>query len=106
MREHIRALAVLTAVSAGLVAISCKAALSQQADRPKLAVTNIGLSVIGEGFYNANVNVVLQRTGNPQINFGFFFQRVRSLDEVYEKLRPAVDDLADELKHAEIVIPH
>ncbi len=81
-------------------------ALSQALDQAKLTVSNIGLGSTGEGYYNANVNLTLQRAGNPQINFNISFQHVKSLDEIYAKLRPAVDDLADELKHAEIVIPH
>lgn len=87
-------------------ALFSNAALSQSAGQSKLTVSNIGLSSTGDGYYNANVNLMLQRSNNAQVNFGVFFQHVKSLEEIYGKLRPAVDDLPDELKHAEIVIPH
>ena len=88
--------AILTSVAFGQTAKT----------QPKLTVSNINFSSTGDGFYSANVNLTLQRTNNPQVNFNLSFQHVKSLDEVYAELRPAVDGLADELKHAEIVIPH
>jgi hypothetical protein len=81
-------------------------AFGQSVDRPKLSVSNIVLNLTGDGYYNASVNLTLQRTNNPQVNFNLYFPHVKSLDDLYAKLRPAVDDLADELKHAEIIIPH
>jgi hypothetical protein len=90
----------------GLPVLIHAPAFAQAADQPKLTVSNIGLNSTGDGYYNANVNLTLQRANNPQVNFGLYFQHIKTLDELYAKLRPAVDDLAGELKRAEIVIPH
>ncbi|HXW25920.1 MAG TPA: hypothetical protein VEK73_14345 [Xanthobacteraceae bacterium] len=100
------ALALYLAASLGFAGISASSALSKTPDQAKLTIGSIGLNPTGDGYYNANVNLTLQRANNPQVNFNIFFQHVKSLDELYVKLRPAVDDLADELKHAEIIIPH
>ena len=89
-----------------LGAVLTSAAFGQTAIRPKLTISNISLGAIPDGYYNANVNLTLERTNNPQVNFNAYFPHVKSLDELCTKLRPAVDNLADELKHAEIVVPH
>ncbi|MGO8932428.1 MAG: hypothetical protein ACLQDA_01840 [Terracidiphilus sp.] len=94
------------AVFLGLTVLSGNLAYSQTPDQPKLTIGSISLGSTGDGSYNANVNLALQRTGNPQVSFNLSFQHVRTLDEVYAKLRPAVDHLADELKNAHDDFPH
>ncbi len=92
-----------TAVYALLVlGLAASSAYCQTATEPKLMVAAINLnSPTPDGFYNAGVNVILQRGGNnPQVGFNLSFQHIRTLDELYAKLKPAVDQLADELKIA------
>jgi hypothetical protein len=80
-------------------------AYPQSVAKAKLTISNIGLNPIADGFYNASVNLVLQRPGSPQVNFGIFVQHVKTLDEVYDKVRPEAERLVDELKNADIEIP-
>lgn len=101
-----RALILGATASLALAVISSSSALSQTPDRPKVIIGNINFNPTPDGFYNVNVGLYLQRTNNPQVNFNVSVQHVRSLDEVYDKLRPTVDDLSEELKHAEIEKPH
>ncbi len=94
------------AVSIALAAISSNSAFSQALERPKLSIGNIIFNAPQDGFYDVNVNLYVRRTDNPQINFSVLIQHVRSLDEVYDKLKPAVDQLADELRKAEFNRPN
>lgn len=98
------ALILYLAMSLGFAAISSNSAFSQTPE-PRLTVGNVNFSPTTDGIYNVSVNLGLQRPNNSQIGFGIYIQHVKTLDDVYEKLRPAVDDLADELKHAKIEIP-
>lgn len=87
-------------------AISTDKAFSQTPDRSQLTVGNINFNPTSDGVYDANVGLYLRRPNSPQINFNVNIQRVKTLDEVYDKLRATVDHLADELKNAEIEKPH
>ncbi len=84
-----------------LTAFSTSSAYCQTPE-PKLTIANVNFtSPTSDGFYNAYVGLNLQRGGsNPDISFGLQFNHVRTLDEVYDKLKPAVDQLSDELKAA------
>jgi len=93
------------AASIALASISSNSAFSQVLERPKLSIGNIIFSAPQDGFYDVNVNLYVRRTNNPQINFSVLIQHVRSLEEVYDRLKPAVDQLADELKKAEFERP-
>lgn len=88
-----------------LAAVSSNSAFSQTPDQPRLTIGSVSFNPTTDGFYDASVGLRLQRASNPQINFSIYLQHVKTLDEVYDKLRPAVDDLAEELKHAKIEIP-
>jgi hypothetical protein len=81
-------------------------AWSQTPVKPKLSISYVNLNPIEDGFYNGNVGLQLQRTDSPQVNFNLNIQHVKTLDEVYSKVRPAVDHLADELKNADDIFPH
>lgn len=83
-----------------LLFVSISSAKSEEINRPRLTINNVNFSMIGEGDYNANVSLLLQRADSPQISFNIFLQHVRSLDDVYARVRPAVDTLADELRNA------
>jgi hypothetical protein len=83
-----------------LLFVTVSGAKSEEANRPRLTINNINFSTLGEGDYNANVSVLLQRADSPQVNFNIFLQHVRSLDDVYGRVRPAIDALADELRNA------
>jgi hypothetical protein len=85
------------------LALSGGAAYCQTAGTPKLTLGNVTFyAPTPDGFYTSNVNLSLDRgpPNNPQVSFGIVIPHVRTLDEVYEKLKPAVDDLANELKTA------
>ena len=97
---------ILLAVALGLSTISTDAAFSESSGESKLAIGNIVLNPMPDGLYTANVNLYLRRGNSPQINFSVSVQRVKTIDEVYDKLRPSVDHLADELRNAEIERPH
>lgn len=104
----VRKTALILGITVGfaLAVGSSSSVLSQTPDQPKLTIGYINFSPTSDGFYNVGVGLNLQRANNPQVNFSASMQHIKTLEEVYEKLRPAVDNLADELKHAEIVIPH
>lgn len=99
------ALILYLGVTVLAVAISSNSALSQTLDQARLTVGNVNFNPTLDGFYNVNIGLGLQRANNPQIGFNISIQHVKTLDEVYDKLRPAVDALADELKRAKIEIP-
>jgi hypothetical protein len=73
-----------------------------QTVQPKLTIKDIGLySAIADGFYNAKVALVLQRgNNNPTTTFVVSIEHVRTLEELFTKLKPAVSQMADELKAA------
>ena len=79
MRKFGLIFSVLASVCWG--ALFSNTALSQSVGQSKLTVSNIGLSSTGDGYYNANVNLMLRRSNNAQVNFGVFFQHVKSLEE-------------------------
>jgi hypothetical protein len=95
-------LVLFLVVSTGLMVPS----YSQTPGKAKLTVDNVSLSPSGDGFYNAGVGLTFQRPSAPQqsINFTFNFQHIKTLGEVYDKVRPEIDHLADELKNADIDI--
>src|ERR1700722_15792250 len=99
MAIHIKRTAYLSLVALCLTAGS---AYRQSSVEPKLVLQNVNVNPVGDdGFYNAGVGLGLTRgPNNPQINFNVSIQHVRSLDEVYDKLKPALDDLSKELKTA------
>jgi hypothetical protein len=72
----------------------------QTPGRAKLTINSINLRPSVDGFFNGNVGLTLQRAETPQqaINFNLQFQHVKTLAKVYNKLRPEIDHLADELK--------
>jgi hypothetical protein len=77
----------------------------QQAVEPKLRLQNIVFNPINyqspDGFYNAGFQLALERgPNNPQFGFSVQIPHVRTLDEAFDKLKPAIDDLAGELKKA------
>jgi hypothetical protein len=85
--------------------ISAGAAYCQQAAEPKLRVQNVVFNPTNyqtpDGFYSASFGLLLDRgQNNPQVNFSITIPHVRTLDEAYDKLKPAIDDLAGELKKA------
>jgi hypothetical protein len=90
---------LLTALS--LSTLSAAAAYCQSV-QPKLTIKDIGLySAIAYGFYNAKVDLVLQRgNNNPTATFVLSIEHVRTLDELFAKLRPPVKQMAEELKAA------
>ena len=98
------AIQIKRAAYLSLVALSLAAgsAYCQTPGQPKLIFQNVNfVSPTPDGFYTASVGLGLERgPNNPQVNFNIIIQHVRTLDEVYEKLKPAVDDLANELKEA------
>jgi hypothetical protein len=70
-------------------------------DEPKLTVSDVVLTPQPDGYYVGNVDLSLNRgPNNPQVGFRVTIQHARTLDEIYDKLKPAVDDLASELKKA------
>jgi hypothetical protein len=83
-----------------LLFLTVSGAKSEEVNRPRLTINFVGFNPVGDGDYNANVGLMLQRADSPQINFNISLQHVRSLDEVYIRVRPAVDALADELRNA------
>jgi hypothetical protein len=90
----------VTVVSVTAILLSGNVARSdEQPNRAKLQVSNVSLVPTGDD-YNGSVNLLLERPGSPSIYFGLSFQHVRSLEDLYSKVRPAVDHLADELKSA------
>jgi hypothetical protein len=108
LRHKLLSVAALTLI---LLTSGAKAQFSQvqvaqaanPAPQPKLVLQNIGLSPINptDGFYTANVGLYLDRgPNNPGVSFGISIPHVRSLDEVFDKLKPALDDLSSELKIA------
>lgn len=53
------------------------------------------------GFYSANVGVTLDpATAQGNVTFNFNLQHVKTVEEVREKIKPLVDQLADEAKSA------
>ena len=99
MTIHIKRAAYLSLVA---LSLSAGSAYCQTPDRPKLTLQNINLNnPTPDGFYTAYVNLLLERAPtNPGVNFTITIPHIRTLDEVYEKLKPAVDDLSNELKEA------
>jgi hypothetical protein len=86
-----------------VVSLSAGSAFGQTPAEPKLVLQGINLGPINppDGFYNANIPMYLDRGPNNQsVSFSINIPHVRSLDEVYEKLKPALDDLSGELKKA------
>jgi hypothetical protein len=97
-------LGLFLVVSTGLIV----PANSQTPGKAKLTISSVNLSSSGDGFYNGNAFLLLVRPESPQqqVNFSLNFQHVKTLEEVYAKVRPEVDRLADELKNADIEFPH
>ena len=93
---------ILLALAIGLAAASTQIAFSDPSNESKLTIGNIMLNPTSEGDFTANVNLYLRRANSPQINLSVDVQHVKTIDEVYDKLRPSVDHLADELKNAGI----
>ena len=100
MAFHIKR--VLYSSVIALSVFSAGSAYCQSATEPKLTLGNINFyNGTPDGFYTVNVGLNLIRgPNNPQVNFNITLQHVRSLDEAYDKLKPAIDDLAKELKQA------
>lgn len=98
-------LILFLAASFGFAAIPTSSAFSQTPDRPKLTIGNINFMPVSDGFYNTNIGLHLRRPNSPQINFNINAQHVKTVQEVFDQLRPAIDHLADELKNAEIEKP-
>jgi hypothetical protein len=104
----IRKSCLILSLATGLClgSVSVDVAFGQAPISPKLNIGNIIFNPTQDGFYNANVNIYVQPPDNPQINFSVVIQHVRSLHEVYDELKPAVDRLADELKQAKFDRPN
>jgi hypothetical protein len=92
-------------VSLYFASISIDAAFSE-ASRPTLTIGNINFLPTADGFYDTNVGVYLRRPSGHQINFNLNISHVRSLAEVYDKLKPAIEQLADEVQKAELDRPN
>jgi hypothetical protein len=98
MAIHIKRAVYLSLV---VLSLTGSSAYCQTPSEPKLTVNSVSFFPQPDGYYQANVNLGLQRgPNNPQVGFGITIQHVKTLDEVYEKLKPAVDDLANEMKTA------
>jgi hypothetical protein len=89
-----------------MLAVATSNSHGQASDQAKLGIANINLISTSPGPYTAQVGLVFQRPNTPQFNFVVIIQQVRNVNEVYDKLRPAVDSLADDLKNTSINIPH
>jgi len=77
--------------------------VAREAPKPKLVVSTVNLYNLKEnGVYETgNINLTLDRgPNNPTANFGLQVKNVRTLQEAYDQLKPAVVDLANELKAA------
>jgi hypothetical protein len=96
---------LLLAGSIGIGVLSNTICHSQTPDQAKLGIANINLISASPGPYVAQVGLVLQRPNSPQFNFVVIIREVHNVDEVYDKLRPAVNNLAEDLKNASISIP-
>lgn len=100
------ALILCLLASIGLVTALNGAAFSQTPNQPKLNIGNIVLNPVQQGYYDADVNLNVRQSNNRQINFAVLIQHVKTLDEVYDRLKPAIDQLADELKNAQFDRPN
>ncbi len=70
-------------------------------DAPKLSTQIITMFARGDGYFNANVNLTLNRPHNePAASFTLSFVKVRSSDEVEHSIPDAMRDLAKELDEA------
>jgi hypothetical protein len=91
----------LCLTSAAALGLLVSVAYAQAPGQATLVVNGVNLNPTGEGFYNANVGLTLRRGSNDlQVNFNISVQHVRGLEEVYARVRPEVEHLADELKNA------
>lgn len=104
MRLRLRII-FLFGASLGLMSLATTYSYSQAPEQAKLAILNINLISASPGPYTAQVGLALQRQNFPQINFVVIIQQVHNVPEVYDKLKPAIDNLADDLKGALINIP-
>jgi hypothetical protein len=102
MAIQIKRTVYLSLVALNLTAFSAGSAYCQTPAQPKLTLGNVNFyNPTPDGFYTCNVGLSLERgSNNPQVGFNITMQHVRTLDEVYEKLKPEVDALANELKAA------
>jgi hypothetical protein len=62
---------------------------------------SIVLSPAYDGFFIATVNLSLQNTKNA-MNFSVTIPHIKALDEVHDRLKPAIDQIADDMKRVPI----
>ena len=75
-------------------------AASSQTPEAKLIAYNVSFN--GPGLNTSSVALQLRRGNDVQMSFSVNIPHVELVDEAIAKLRPEIDRLADELKHAPI----
>ena len=83
-----------------LVGTAFVGAASSQTPEAKLIAYNVNFN--GPGLNTSSVALQLRQGNDVQMSFNVNIPHVQSVDEAIAKLRPEIDRLSDELKHAPI----